>query len=117
MRMRHHLKISLVAVSCSLILLCTLHCSKNEKTGQIIPRDTFVQVYAELFIVGREHSSDTTAAKGRIHDLFQKHGVSEQDFRRTVARYNEDPVEWKEILSEVIKKLEEKRNEPATKLH
>ncbi len=115
--MCYRLNNSLVAVSCSFLLLCGICCSKNEKSGHVIPRDTFVQVYADLLIVGRERISDTTGAKGRIQELFKKYGVTEQDFRRTVARYNEDPVEWKEIVNEVIKRLEEKRNEATTKPH
>jgi len=74
-----------------------------------------VQIYAELLIIGEEYKSDTTVARGKIQELFQKYGVSEQDFRQTVAKYNEDPAEWKEIYSEVIKRLEQKRNEAATK--
>jgi hypothetical protein len=92
---------------CPLVLVSMLQCSRQG--GHPVGRETFVTMYAELLLIGEECKTDTTLAKSRTQELYQKFSVTEVDFRKTVARYNEDPNQWREIYADVIKILEQKK--------
>jgi hypothetical protein len=68
-------------------------------------------MYAELLLIGEECKNDSTLAKAKTQELYKKFNVTEADFRTTVVGFNEDPNEWKDIYADVIKLLEEKKNQ------
>ena len=109
---------------CILFTVFTIvSCSQSRHhPGNLIPHETFVQLYADLLVAGEaEHFSaaDTSgnrAKKAIVDSILAKYHVTEPSVRQTVLEYSKDLQSWKKFYDDVIKRLEEmQRGEQAKK--
>ena len=95
--------------------------NSNQPKPNSIPRETFVDLYADLLIVGETESfspSDTSNIvhrKTSVDSLFVKYRVTESQVRQTIAQYSKDLRLWKEFYDDVLKSLEELQREEQKK--
>lgn len=105
---------SMMTVRIPILLLFTLlaglvGCSGKHAPAAVIPGDRFAEIYLDLL----EHGvtgGDTTAASlpKSTMSILRKWGATAEQFRNTVAYFNENPEEWREFFGGVIRKGEER---------
>lgn len=108
-----------------LILFSSYSCSSffAEENYDIIPRDTFVMVLADMHLTDvllvenrnfDRNLNDTTGKKSYYNILLKKHEINEYKFIKTVEYYSENTVEYSQIYTDVINELSKRRVEVLT---
>lgn len=92
-----------------LTCLLVLSCSGNKS----IDEEKFLLVYTDLIIM-----QDTSGTSG--HDslkvaVFKRHNISEEDYKKTIAYYNDEPGRWEEFFNKAIAHVEAVRYKEASK--
>ena len=103
----------LLAIFLSISLFIGSCRNSKQREPNTLPRETFVDLYTDLLIVGETESfspSDTSKVvhrKASVDSLFVKYGVTESQVRETIAQYSKNLRLWKEFYDDVLKRLEE----------
>lgn len=89
--------------------VCLSACGRKDK---VIPRDTMVDIYADLFVADqwlKEQGADFMAADTvRFYEpIFQKYGYTTLDFRNSANYYLQDSRRFARILQRVSSRLED----------
>jgi len=88
------------------LLVLTLASCRGTKgpVGSLSGEDQFVRVYAQLVMA----SSDPQAAsRTSPEQILKDAGMTQEEFRKTVAEYNRDPLRWGGLMEKVEKIVQE----------
>ncbi len=87
----------LSAFICLSLLFIPAGCSNNSR----IPEKKLVKIYSDLVI-----SFDTTVEKVNADSLrqkvFSKYGVTDDDYKKSIEWYNQNPKEWNAFFNKAI---------------
>jgi hypothetical protein len=92
-----------VLIVCSLCL-CGHGCTGPADDPEILEQDALVEAYIALLKHAPAEAQDTSAHE--VPGILQDLGVTEQQVRRSVESYGQDPVRWKAFYQEVVRRLE-----------
>jgi hypothetical protein len=88
----------------ALFLLTLISCQGTKRPGLSAAEGEFARVYARLVMA----SSDQNVASGTTPEQILKDaGMTQEEFRKTVAEYNRDPQRWGTLIEKVQKIVEE----------
>lgn len=92
-------KILLVFVVIIIVCLSFISCDKS----QVIPEENFIKIYADMTIM-----QDTSALlqKQISEKVLSKYHYSENDYKKTIESYNNDPEKWTKFFDKVIEHIE-----------
>ena len=85
------------------LVLCILSCTPN---SDMLPQDTFIEVYARLLIINEMRISFATK-QNLTHQLLKKYDVSYNQFKNRIAYYHTKPEKWIDIVGETQIKIKE----------
>ena len=89
----------------AIFLLTLASCQGTNRSAASGDEEKFARVYATLVIV----SSDPQAASGTTPEqILAEAGMTQEEFRKTVADFNRDPQRWVSLIEKVQKIVEEK---------
>ncbi len=75
--------------------------------------EKLVMIYADVLIVSsaydEEHEPDRYFEQ--LDSVLAVHGVNRESFDSTLNHYQQDPARWKELLDNVIRELETRRDQ------
>lgn len=98
------------SITCALVITAGSFAGCRDETPplNIIGEEKFVAVYALLLTDAKpgEAKPDSLAHPGRIA-LLEREGITEEEFRATLAWYNRNPERWREFYKQVTRHLEE----------
>jgi hypothetical protein len=88
------------------LIALTAGCSGGSAPRGVIPQEKFAEIYIDLLAAGGERGRDTSAASitAPADSILAHWGVTQKDYRNTVAYYNRDPESWREFLAEAVRK-------------
>ncbi len=75
------------AASVLLVFLLLPSCSGDTE------KKRFVETYKEILLT-REKFTDTTIANRKVHEVLQKNGYTDREFRRTFFKFAENKLEF-----------------------
>lgn len=96
--------------------LCLAGCSTvEERPADLLPRDKFTQVLLEGQLIEArvnheqviDKSTDVPALR-YYAEMFQKQGVTEEQFKKTYQWYVDHPAELKDVYNEVLTGLQKR---------
>ncbi len=93
-----------------LSLLFLASCQRSDPSR--IPRDRFVQSYADLMEVSalaQQAKLDTAAAAHAVDSVLSKEHVTREQMMASVRWYSRDVHNWNGILEDVSKELDRRR--------
>ncbi len=109
LKYKNLITILLLILSQALFLSLLSGCSKNN----IINEDKFVKVYADLIIQQDtlnvlNYKTDTVKIK-----VFKRYNITAEDYKNTIAYYNQDPGKWEKFFDKVTAYVEELKKQNA----
>ena len=97
----------------SVIVFTLFSCSK---TGQTLSKSDFIKTYTSLLIINSDPKLNMDTRKKQIDELFKRNGFTENMFRNSVAKYQNDVFEWRNIYKTIMDSLDSQRNRPYTNI-
>lgn len=97
-----------------LSLLAAFHAGcggKSPAPGGALSDEKMVEVYIALLRNAPAELRDTLTDSGR--GVLRSMGISEEELRQRMEEYGKDPVRWKVLYQEVVRRLEEETAAPA----
>jgi hypothetical protein len=100
--------------SVALILLLLAACSEPPPVPppDLIPRDRFVQVMADVQVIEARINHEMVVdqrtdgpAQRYYDDLYAEHGISKEQYARTYQWYTEHPLQMKALYEDVLTEL------------
>ena len=85
-------------------------CEGNHGKNGIMEQQQFVDIYASI-LAGTEYSdigASDTVPTPRTLKIISDYGTTLEQFKETIAYYNENPAMWKTFYQKVIIQLEKK---------
>lgn len=94
-------------------LSLTVACSRK---ARLIPHARMKAIYTEMLLldqwIGRDWKDTRVADTSLVYGpLLRKHGYNEEDYRKSVARYMENPEEFSKMFEEIGKEFSAKAKE------
>lgn len=86
-------------------------CASDQERDNVLGEDQFVDIYAALLsktgqsAIGAADTSISASAR----EIITEHGVTVDQFERTVSYYNQDLEMWKAFYAKVVAQLEKQR--------
>jgi predicted nuclease with TOPRIM domain len=68
--------------------------------------DPFVDLYADIVIAQESGKTSYEEMREVRLELFKKYNMSEEEYKKRLDYYNQDPRRWKEFFDKVIAKVE-----------
>lgn len=90
-------------------------CSHNQNPAGAIAPEKFEAIYIELLdsaAIAQPSSIDSTLSP-TAERILQRHEVSIEQYKSTVASYNTDIRKWKVFYDDIVKKFDERSKKPA----
>lgn len=97
-----------------LLLCCSVGCNApgHEPPGDLIPRDSFVQVLADVHVIEARISHEmvvdqrTDSPAQRYYDeMYAERSITKEQYRRTYTWYTEHPELMKALYDDVLQEL------------
>lgn len=97
----------------SLIMLLSLSTGCNESSDRVINRDKLISLYADVLIISGtlEQEDGSERYFEKLDSVLTLHNVSYDRFKVTLEYYQEDPVLWKDLIDNVTRELEKRRDQ------
>lgn len=88
----------------------------SEKEVELIPKDKFIEVLVDVHLgdaylsaVKYDHNDEMYIPENFYPNVLEKHGVSREQFDKTLMYYAEDQKQLIKIYDQVLNKLSEKQ--------
>lgn len=83
-----------------------MFCACVDRDAEIIEPERFAEIYVEMLLTAIDSTAaDSSQFKGRI---LAEHEVSQKEFEDTMEHYDNNPMLWLDVFTEVNAKLEER---------
>lgn len=86
----------------TIILFYFVGCSNAEK----IEEDKFIKIYTDLLIAQDSLGNEREKFISEKNRIFQRHNISEKNYKKTLQYYSEDITRWNEFFEKTITYLE-----------
>ncbi|MBO8447792.1 MAG: DUF4296 domain-containing protein [Bacteroidetes bacterium] len=101
-----------------LLLLSAISCGRD---GKIIPKGKMAEIYADMFIadqwINQNFKASKTADTTMVYEaIFRSYGYGEEDYRRSVDHYIQDPDRFARILRQSVLIIDERISEDRAEL-
>lgn len=87
-------------------LLLAPGCAPGSADGTNAPLDRFAGAYAGLIEISGSPDADSLAREQSIDSVLAAHAMDRAGFQAKVDWCNEDVARWKEVMEEVVRRLE-----------
>jgi hypothetical protein len=92
-----------------LLTLLSAGCSRTTGDAGPAPRSGFAAAYAGLLEISGRADLDSIARAHAIDSLLTASGMDRARFQAEVEWCNQDVVRWKDVMEEIVRRLEEKQ--------
>ncbi len=95
-----------IAVLC-LMFFTLIGCTESFPSRGEIGREKFIQTYVALLETknsGLKASADSTTLVNS-DSIFERYQVTREEFERTIGKYNEDLLGWRDFYNDVLREL------------
>lgn len=111
-------KASVFHLIASISLLLLLACSeKKEMPAEIMKMENMIQIQADVeliesyLITVRLKTERDSVAVIKFNELYEKHGISREDYQRSLQYYRDDKVLLRELYTKTLEKLKRRETE------
>ena len=92
-----------------LVFTALFHVACEKKVP--IPEEKFIEVYVDLLIVQDTTRTDSLSLDSLKSFVFEKHGISGEEYNKNIYYYNSEPKRWEEFFNMAISYVEERKKE------
>ena len=96
------------------LLLLGSGCVPGSPDRSHAPLDRFAGAYAGLLETSGGAGVDSLARERSIDSVLAAHGIDRAGFQASVTWCNEDVHRWREVMEEVVRRLEQKQSPTPT---
>jgi len=100
-----------------LLFLLFINCAKKENFSLPPHEKRFAKVYTELLKLKEQFPSDSTAFIDSSRTVLQKYGFTHEEYKQSLAYFNEKPERWEAFYQEVLRQLKKSKNKALPKEH
>ena len=95
------------------LLLFTAACSNGDRPDDLIEEDRYVRVFTELVVINQitDEQLGPVSRDYLTEQVFENHGVDEEQFNRTHQYYQRQPDRQLKRISKVEEKLKNERDQ------
>lgn len=95
------------------LLLFAAACSNADRPDDLIGEERYVQIFSELVVINQitDEQLGPVSRDYLTEQVFENHGVDEDQFNRTHSYYQRQPDRQLERISKVEEKLKNERDE------
>lgn len=76
-----------------------------------LDEDKFVKVYYDILILQESRGGEISAMEKIRQEVYQKHGISHEQYQNTLDWYSEDKARWEEFFAALTEYVKERERE------